>query len=186
VHTANGRAIPCRVEIPDTGGTLSADEIGLGGLQFNGQFDWTSGTLHVNTFRKSLTNQGGTLAPGLSAGATIIDGDYTQQANAELEIEIGGTMSGTQYDFVGLEGAAFLDGLLRLTLIDNFVPTAEQTFTVLASFGITGAFSNVADGQRLTTTDGLGSFVVNYEPADEENRHHVILTDFALSGGVRR
>jgi hypothetical protein len=89
-------------------------------------------------------------------------------------------MLGTQYVFLGLEGGATLDGLLRLTLINGFVPTAAQKFTVLGSFGITGAFSNVADGQRLTTTDGLGSFVVNYEPADEEGRHHVVLTDFAL------
>jgi T5SS/PEP-CTERM-associated repeat protein len=161
------------------GGTLSADEIG--GHQINGQFDWTSGTLHVKTFHKSLLNQGGKFAPRLSAGATVIDGNYTQQAGAELEIEIGGPVSGTQYDFVGIEGVALLDGVLRLTLIDNFIPTPTQTFTVFASFGITGTFSNAPDGQRLATTDGLGSFVVNYEPADEEDRHHITLTDFASS-----
>ena len=161
------------------GGTLSAGEIG--GHQIIGNFDWTSGTLHVKTFHKSLINQGGKFAPRLSAGPTVIDGNYTQQAAAELEIEIGGPVFGTQYDFVGIEGAAFLDGILRLTLIDNFIPTATQTFTVLASFGITGTFSNAPDGQRLATTDGLGSFVVNYEPADEEDRHHITLIDFASS-----
>src|SRR6266478_2768350 len=45
------------------GGTLSANEIGLAGGQFKGQFDWTSGTLHVNLFRKALTNTAGKLAP---------------------------------------------------------------------------------------------------------------------------
>jgi T5SS/PEP-CTERM-associated repeat protein len=163
------------------GGTLSANEIGLGGGISPGQFDWTSGTLHMNFFFNTLTNQGGKLAPGLVNGGAVIDGFYTQLAGAELEIEIGGTMSGTQYVFLGIEGAAALDGVLRLTLIDGFVPTAAQTFTVLASFGITGVFSNVADGQRLTTTDGLGSFVVSYVPADPEGRHHVTLTDFASS-----
>jgi fibronectin-binding autotransporter adhesin len=44
------------------GGTLSAASIGLLGLQFLGQFQWTSGTLHVGIFRGGLTNQGGTLA----------------------------------------------------------------------------------------------------------------------------
>jgi T5SS/PEP-CTERM-associated repeat protein len=160
------------------GGTLSAAEIGLNGLQFNGQFQWTSGTLHVGVFRKSLTNQGGTLAPGHSAGSTIIDGNYTQQAAGTMELEIGGTASGTQFDNVGLEGTANLDGLLRLTLINGFVPTAVQTFDVLDSFGITGAFSNAANGQRLTTADGLGSFVVNYLPADAESRNHIVLTNF--------
>ena len=162
------------------GGTLSANEIGLAGGLFKGQFDWTSGTLHVNLFRKALTNTAGKLAPGLVNGGAIIDGNYTQLAGADLEIAIGGTMLGTQYVFLWLEGGATLDGLLRLTLINGFVPTAAQKFTVLGSFGITGAFSNVADGHRLTTTNGLGSFVVHYEPADSEGRTHITLTDFAL------
>jgi fibronectin-binding autotransporter adhesin len=163
------------------GGTLS---VGTITLQFNGTFEWTSGTLHVDIFRGSLTNQGGKLVPGvlgLSAGNTIIDDNYIQHAGAELEIKIGGTTSGTQYDFVDVKGHGSLDGLLRLTLIDNFVPAGGQTFTILASSGIAGVFSNVADGQKLTTTDGLGSFVVNYEPADALGRHHIVLTDFTLA-----
>jgi T5SS/PEP-CTERM-associated repeat protein len=162
------------------GGTLTVNEIGLAGGLFKGQFDWTSGTLHVNLFRKALTNTAGKLAPGLVNGGAIIDGNYTQLAGAELEIVVGGPMLGTQYVFLGLEGGATLDGSLRLTLINGFVPTAAQKFTVLASFGITGTFSNVADGQRLTTTNGVGSFVVHYEPADSEGRTHITLTDFAL------
>jgi T5SS/PEP-CTERM-associated repeat protein len=164
------------------GGTLSANEIDLA----SGHFDWTSGTLHMNFFLFSdLTNQGGKLVPGLVNGGAATGGTYTQLAGAELEIEIGGTSLGTQYGFLGLEGPASLDGLLRLTLTDGFVPTAAQTFRVLgAPSGIFGAFSNVAFGQRLTTTDGLGSFVVNHlppDPTDPEFTHHVVLTDFAIS-----
>ena len=144
------------------GGTLSAAEIGLNGLQFNGQFQWTSGTLHVGIFRKSLTNQGGTLAPGHSAGTTTIDGNYTQQAAGSMEIEIGGTTANTQYDVVDISGFATLGGGLQLSLINGFMPTALQTFTVLFSSGITGAFSNVGNGQRIGVADGSGSFLVNY------------------------
>jgi len=160
------------------GGTLSADEIGPN--VFQGQFDWTAGTFMVHLFFKSLTNQGGKLAPQLVNGGADIDGTYTQLPGAELEIQVGGSTWATQYAFVGIEGPAVLDGLLRLTLINGFVPTAAQTFTVLGSSSIQGSFSNVANGQRLMTTDGLGSFVVNYEPEDEEGRHHVVLTEFLL------
>ena len=105
------------------GGTLTAARIvslDLLSGQFEGDFEWTSGTLHVGIVGGSVTNQGGTLAPGQSAGRTTIDGNYTQQAAATLEIEIGGTMAETQHDFVSVEGAATLDGELQLALIDGF------------------------------------------------------------------
>ena len=65
------------------GGTLSAAEIGLNGLQFNGTFQWTSGTLHVGVFRKSLTNQGGGRStPGPTpAGRTDIDGNHPHSSS---------------------------------------------------------------------------------------------------------
>jgi hypothetical protein len=161
------------------GGTLSAAEIGLNGLQFNGTFQWTSGTLHVGTFRKSLTNQGGTLAPGTSIGRTDIDGNYTQQTGAKLAIDIAGPTANTQYDVVGSEGFASLDGLLQLTLMNGFVPTGAQTFTILNTVGgIGGAFSNVASGQRLTTSDGGGSFVVNYGTGSTFDPTSIVLSSF--------
>ena len=58
------------------GGTLDASAISFQGV--GGQFQWTSGTLHVGTFNGNLTNSGGTLAPGHSAGSTTINGNYTR------------------------------------------------------------------------------------------------------------
>jgi hypothetical protein len=160
------------------GGTLSAAEIGLNGLQFNGQFQWTAGTLHVGIFRKSLTNQGGTLAPGHSAGRTTIDGNYTQQEAGSMEIEIGGTTENTQYDVVDISGFATLGGDLQLSLINGFTPTALQTFTVMYSSGIMGEFSNVANGQRIGVADGSGSFVVNYGAGSTFDPTEVTLSGF--------
>jgi T5SS/PEP-CTERM-associated repeat protein len=165
------------------GGTLSAAEIGLNGLQFNGTFQWSSGTLHVGVFRKSLTNQAGTLAPGTSIGSTIIDGNYTQQAGAKLAIDIGGTAANTQYDVVSSEGVANLNGLLQLTLINAFMPTSGQQFTIFNTVGgITGAFSNVANGQRLTTSDGGGSFIVNYGVGSAFAPTSIVLSSFLAVG----
>jgi hypothetical protein len=128
-----------------------------------------------------LTNQGGTLAPGLSAGRTTIDGNYTQQAGGTLDIEIGGATQSTQYDFVSSEGFASLNGQLQLSLINGFVPTGAQMFTILDTVGgIGGAFSNVASGQRLTTTDGNGSFQVNYGAGSAFDPNSVVLSAFMV------
>jgi len=164
------------------GGTLTAASIGSTDLlagQYEGVFDWTAGTLHTGHVGGSVTNQGGVLAPGLSAGRTTIDGNYTQLAAAALEIEIGGTTPTTQHDFVYLEGAATLNGVLELDLINNFDPTAGQTFTILESIsGMTGAFSNVANGQRLTTEDGQGSFQVHYGAGSAFDPNQIVLSNF--------
>ena len=132
------------------GGTLSAAEIGLNGLQFNGQFQWTAGTLHVGVFRKSLTNQGGTLAPGHSAGRTTIDGNYTQQAAGTMEIEIGGTTADTQYDVVGHLRLCHSRRSVAVVVdqrIYSYCSCKRSPYSI--SSGITGAFSNVANGQRI-------------------------------------
>jgi T5SS/PEP-CTERM-associated repeat protein len=86
------------------GGTLSTSAISfvLGGTAT--KFEWTSGTLHVETFNGNLLNEGGVLAPGHSAGTTQINGDYNQLDAAVLQIEI----DGVQFDLVNIQGNAFL------------------------------------------------------------------------------
>lgn len=160
-----------------TGGTLTTPTFDYQG----GTFNWTSGTLHVETYPQNLVNQGGILAPGESAGSTTILGNYTQQSDAELEIEIGGTSAGGTYDLVGITGSAVLDGDLLLSLIDGFVPELSDTFTVLnATGGIVGVFDNVTTGQRLATSDGLGSFLVHYG-AGSPNLNQIVLSQFLPS-----
>jgi hypothetical protein len=96
----------------------------------------------------------------------------------KLAIDIAGPTTNTQYDVVGSEGFASLNGLLQLTLI-GFTPTGAQTFTILNTVGgIGGAFSNVANGQRLTTTDGGGSFLVNYGTGSAFDPTSIVLSSF--------
>jgi T5SS/PEP-CTERM-associated repeat protein len=150
------------------GGTLSTTEISfptseLG--QTKGTFDWDSGTLHVGVFHGDLTvPHFGVLAPGNTAGSTFVLGDYDQaHSGATLQIDIGGTTQGFLYDVVSVTGNVSLGGQLQLDLLDGFVPGAASRFTILDATGIvSGAFANVASGQRLKTSDGAGSFVVNY------------------------
>jgi T5SS/PEP-CTERM-associated repeat protein len=161
------------------GGTLDTQIVSFHG---GGQFEWTGGTLHVATFSGNLLNQGGALAPGHSAGMTTIAGSYTQQAGATLDIELGGTSRGSTYDAVDVTGNASLGGELQLTLLNGFMPTAGNSFSVLSSLGgIAGGFTNVASGERLTTNDGLGSFLVYYG-VGSPNPNQIVLTDFQPAG----
>ena len=61
-------------------------------------------------------------------------------------------------------------------------PDAATTYTVLTSSVLGGAFANVANGARLTTIDGSGSFVVNYGPASAFNPNQVVLSNFIAAG----
>jgi T5SS/PEP-CTERM-associated repeat protein len=166
------------------GGTLSTPEIDF--LAAFKPFFWTSGTLHVGTYHGNIiVPNGGVLAPGNSAGATLILGDYSQSApGAKLDIEIGGTASGSQYDVVNVSGNVILGGNLQLAMLNGFVPNPANTFAILQSTGnFSGAFANAANGQRLFTSDGLGSFIVNYGPGSAFNQQQIVLSSF-LTGSL--
>ena len=163
------------------GGTFDTEEF-AGADNF--QFEWTAGTLHVGTYHGNLEQPVGILAPGHSAGSTNILGQYTQQSAGALEIEIGGIIQRTQYDVVNVTGNVLLGGRLDLKLINGFVPTPSQTFVILnTSTSISGAFNNAANGQRLTTADGGGSFLVNYGFDSAFDPTLVVLSSFR-SGGL--
>ena len=88
-----------------------------------------------------------TVSPGNSPGMLTVEGSYTQQANSALAIEIGGLVSGTEFDVLDIVGSASLDGTLDVSLFDLggdlFEPLAGNTFDVLtATDGITGEFSS--------------------------------------------
>jgi T5SS/PEP-CTERM-associated repeat protein len=179
VTVAESTHFPSGGAIRLQGGTFRTSEIffGEGGGEAN--FVWTSGTLHVGTYHGNLTNpNGGILAPGNSAGSTTVTGNYNQSnSGATLAIEIGGVTQFTQYDALIVQGSTVLGGNLQLTMLNGFVPTAANTFTILQSTGpLTGAFANVANGQRLAT--GLGSFVVNYGPGSPFGAQQVVLSVF--------
>ena len=161
------------------GGTLSTTAISFNGGSF---FSWTSGTLHVGVYNGSISvPSGGNLAPGNSIGQTVITGNYEQIAGGTLEIEIGDPISA---DLVNTVGTASLAGNLQLKLLDGFIPSPSSSYTIFRSIGISDAFANVANGQRLVTADGLGSFFVHYGAASSFEPTQIVLSNFlaALPG----
>ena len=83
----------------------------------------------------------GTYSPGLSPAAVSL-GSAAYAASAVTLIEVGGKTAGSQYDQLNHTGQAFLNGTLRVELIDGFVPAVGDSFVFMtASAGITGTFA---------------------------------------------
>lgn len=151
-----------------------------------GTFLFNKGRLQVESFIGNLNNPEGTIAPGPDfsagpgAGATAIAGNYTQGNDGRLDIELGGTIPGAQHDIVTVSGNANIDGFLQLTLLGNFEPDPMDEFIILNATTLNGFFNNIFSGQRLTTTDGLGSFVVNYGVGSAFPSNQIVLSDFVV------
>ncbi len=164
-----------------SGGNLITESIAFG--DGDGQFNFTGGTLSVDTFNGDLVNQGGILSPGNSAGTTTVLGSYTQESGGQLEIEIGGLLSGTEFDFVNITGLADLAGDLMFSLIDGFLPDTVDLFTIFDADSLLGDLGNVLSGERLDTVDGSGSFLVNYGSTSTFDPTQIVLSNFLLAGG---
>ncbi len=148
-QTSDGRnGIITRSLIVDEGATLNVDEVVF---EDGGQVGGT-GTL---TF--DVTNTG-SLTPGgaeSGVGTFTIDGDYVQSGDATLDIELGGTVAGSDYDVLTVSGAATLAGVLNVSLIGDFAPRSGDRFTVANYATRDGVFSSI------TNPDGF-SFEAEY------------------------
>ncbi len=87
----------------------------------------------------------GAVRPGSSTGILTIDGNYEQNGQGILVIELGGLTPGVQYDRLVVSGSADLDGELRINLVDDFLPIIGQSFEVLQADSISGQFSPDCD-----------------------------------------
>lgn len=108
-------------------GTVNGDIVNAPGGVVSG-----NGTINGNVMNS------GVLAPGNSPGTLSIDGDYAQIAAGELFIELA---SPSSHDELLVSGAATLDGTLKVTHIDGYVPWGGDSLQILqADGGIFGAF----------------------------------------------
>ena len=88
---------------------------------------------------------GATWRPGASPGTLTIDSDWLAATpEAVLEMEVGGTVPGTDFDQIVVNGTVFLGGTIRVTLTDGFVPADEDRFLIIpATGGAMGSFDAV-------------------------------------------
>ncbi|MEO6068829.1 MAG: hypothetical protein ABIQ41_12720, partial [Gemmatimonadales bacterium] len=134
-----------------------------GTLQGTGTLDLTGGV---------TPTMAGIINPGTSPGILSVTGALPLQATAALNIELGGTIAGTQYDRLAVSGAATFDGTLNVTLTGGFAPALNDQFTVLTcGTSCGGAFATVNlppgmtianNGTALVITQVTVAAVVNY------------------------
>jgi len=125
----------------------------------------------------------GAINPGTptSAGQLTLNGNLVLLAPAFTDFVIGGVTQGSQYGYLSVNGSLTLGGNLQLSFINGFESSvnSSMTFDLISSTSLSSSFLNVANGSRLTTADGLGSFVVNYGPTSAFGVNDVVLTNFA-------
>jgi T5SS/PEP-CTERM-associated repeat protein len=102
------------------------------------------GTLKGNGKVNGSVSNTGIVAPGVSLGPlTITNGNYTQTNGGTLQIEIGGTTAGSQYDQLLISGTATLNGTLAVSLTGNFLPGAGDSFNILDWSTLVGGFASL-------------------------------------------
>ena len=89
-------------------------------------------------------------------------------------------IDGSGNDLVDVFGTIALDGDLAIELAAGLTPDAADTFLLYDTLGLGGVFNNVLSGERLTTLDGSGSFVVNYGIGSVFDARDVVLSDFEV------
>jgi autotransporter-associated beta strand protein len=89
-----------------------------------------------------LTNSG-IVSPGHSPGSVgtlTVNGNYTQNANGTLRIEIA---SATQFDQLAVGGHASLAGTLQLVSLNNFKLKVGDSITFLTANSVSGTFNPI-------------------------------------------
>ena len=130
-----------QLALTQTAGTI---DLNGGSMNFPLGVDLNGGQLiGSGTFTGPIRNNGGVVAPGHSAGSLAITGNYTQGATGALDIEIGGTTAGTEFDQLQVSGTVALDGTLNVTLIDGFRPVIGDVFQIITPNGFSGAFATI-------------------------------------------
>ena len=129
-------------------GTINLDggilDVGILDLTL-GTFNMFDGHLGADSVVGDISIQGGVLAPGNSSETLSITGDYVQVATATLEIELGGTIRGDEYDAMIVGGDLTLNGNLNVLQFGGFVPQAGDLFDILdfESANLISTFNNV-------------------------------------------
>ena len=148
------------------GGTLSA----LGAINIQGGLLTGFGTISAPIQNNAM------LQPALAAGGLNVSGNVSLLSSSQLTFQLGGLTQGSQYGYLNVNGTVALGGQLVVSFVNGFQPTNNNNFTVLNSTGLSGAFTNVPPGTRVTTTDGFGSFLVTYP-----SNNQLLLSDYQPS-----
>ena len=128
----------------------------VGGFVNRGRVEGT-GTLDVDGIAWTNT---GTFAPGASPGRLTVRGNYT---NRILELEVGGTTPGVDYDQLVVTGTAVFADTLRVLLADGYRPAAGARFAFVSAGTVQGQFRAVETDGRIGGTLAYGPTGVTFD-----------------------
>ena len=112
-----------------------------------------------------MTNAGGAVAPGASAGQLTVDGNVTLNAEGFFNVELTGTTVGSQYDQLIVTGAnrtvTLNNAKLNLSFGSGpFVPATGDTFTIIDNVASTSMVSGTFKDSTGTNTLAEGGAVI--------------------------
>jgi hypothetical protein len=173
-----------------------------GSTVVNGTLDTAIFTLAGGTLGGSGTVLGdlvlssdGSLSPGNSPGLFTVNGDYTQDSLATLEIELGGLLRGDEYDVLVVTGNMELAGTLDVTLYDGFTPSEGDSFDILDWGTLSGTFDftylpTLANGLywdlSAMYTTGMLSVSGTLQPVPAPGAAALVLFGLATMARLRR
>jgi autotransporter-associated beta strand protein/T5SS/PEP-CTERM-associated repeat protein len=171
-------------------GTLVVDSSTLSSslvIRPNGTLKFNNGLIAGDP----VINQG-LVMPISSQGTLRVNGNYSAQTSAAtLEVELGGTMAGTNYNQLIVSGNMSLDGTLQVSLANSYSPSLGDRFDILdwgtrsgtfatlqlPALGGTLAWNTVA----LYSNGTLSVIDTNFLPGDFDRDGHVSVADIAAA-----
>jgi hypothetical protein len=108
--------------------TGSASSILYGGQLF---FDGGELSGAGQVFGDVISNS--SIRPGSGIGRLVINGSLFQLPDGMIDIEIGGRSIG-EFDSIGVQGSAALNGSIQISLVNGFKPALDDTF-IIANLG---------------------------------------------------
>jgi hypothetical protein len=142
------------------------------------------GTLDIGG--DTLVNSG-IMNPGDSLGTVTILGNL--KSSGTINIELGGSAQGTDYDHLTVSGHVSLGGTLHFSQINGFIPTTSDTFHFFSFGSFSGEFANITgadlgNGTYLNIQYGPNG-IVQFVTACSEGAQHSVLPE-ALVDSVRQ
>ena len=138
-----------------------------------------------NSFRNA-----GLIEPGNNIGVLTYIGNFISTPSGVLDIELGGSTAGTEYDQLNVTGNAILNGLLKVRLANGFVPNDGDSFIILNTSGSINADSSfisldIQDGLFLSVVKNSNNITLVVDSVGvlgiEEINDGEIIKNFSLS-----
>jgi hypothetical protein len=98
-------------------------------------------------------------------GGVLSMDSYTQLAHGLLSVHLAGSLSGTGFGQLDIDGTATLEGGLRVTTEDGFHPEPGQRFQILSATSLVGSFDAM---EEVGSIGGGWSYTTVYGPSGIE------------------